>query len=31
MQMVGWTLRTKETQKQAEKENWLSIFEFYLP
>lgn len=31
MQMVGWTLRTKESQKQAEKEGWLSIFEYYLP
>ncbi len=31
MQMVGWTLRTKETQHQAEQEGWLSIFEYYLP
>jgi len=29
--MVGWTLRTKESQKEAEKEGWLSIFEYYLP
>lgn len=31
MQMVGWTIRTKETQKQVKKENWLSIFEYFLP
>lgn len=31
MQMVGWTIRTKETQKQLESENWLSIFEYFLP
>lgn len=31
MQMVGWTIRTKETQKQAKAENWLSIFEYFLP
>lgn len=31
MQMVGWTIRTKETQKQVKNENWLSIFEYFLP
>lgn len=31
MQMVGWTIRTRETQKQVKKENWLSIFEYFLP
>ncbi len=31
MQMVGWTIRTKETHKQVKNENWLSIFEYFLP
>lgn len=31
MQMVGWTIRTKENHKKAKKENWLSIFEYFLP
>lgn len=31
MQMVGWTIRTKETQNQVKNENWLSIFEYFLP
>lgn len=31
MQMVAWTIRTKETQKQVKSENWLSIFEYFLP
>jgi hypothetical protein len=29
--MVGWTIRTKETHKQVKAENWLSIFEYFLP
>lgn len=31
MQMVGWTIRTKETHKKVKKEGWLSIFEYFLP
>ncbi len=31
MQMVGWTLRTKEEHQNAKKENWLSIFEYFKP
>ena len=31
MQIVGWTIRTKETHKQVKAENWLSIFEYFLP
>ncbi len=31
MQCVGWTIRSADTQKQVEDENWLSIFEYFKP
>lgn len=31
MQMVGWTLRSKPEQNKAIKENWISIFENFIP
>ncbi len=31
MQMVGWTIRTRENQELLKKENWISIFEYFLP
>ena len=31
MQMVGWTIRNIEDHNAAKKENWLSIFEYFIP
>ena len=31
MQMVGWTIRTADEHKIAKNENWISIFENFIP
>ncbi len=31
MQMVGWTIKDSKTHSQAQKEDWISIFEDFLP